>query len=66
MTERKIGGCPYLNKDDIENIAERAAEKAVEKMNARVYQEVGKGFINKFLWAVGVITISFAVWLSHK
>jgi len=27
MTERKIGGCPYLNKDDIENIAERAQKK---------------------------------------
>ena len=44
-TERRAA----LSDEQIEIIAERAAEKALEK----VYASVGKSVINKVLWLVG-------------
>ena len=55
MTEPRI-----LTTDDIEIIAERAADKALEK----VYAEVGKSLVKKFFWAVGLVVIAAAVWIS--
>ena len=49
-----------LTTDDIELIAQRAADKALEK----VYAEVGKSLVKKFFWAVGLVVIAAAVWLS--
>jgi hypothetical protein len=49
-----------LTTDDIERIAECAADKALEK----VYAEVGKSLVKKFFWAVGLIVIATAVWVS--
>lgn len=61
-----FSGCPYLSDEQLEMLAEKAAEKAVEKMTAMVYQEVGKGIISKVLWLVGVVTVSLALWLHSK
>ena len=47
-----------LTTDDIEMIAERAAEKALEK----VYAEVGKTMVNRIFWTVGTLAIALAVW----
>ena len=47
-----------LTTDDIEMIAERAAEKALEK----VYAEVGKTMVTRIFWAVGTVVIALAVW----
>ena len=47
-----------LTTDDIEMIAERAAEKALEK----VYAEVGKTTVNRIFWALGTLAIAVAVW----
>ena len=55
MTEPRI-----LTTDDIELIAQRAADKALEK----VYAEVGKSLVKKFFWAVGLVVIAAAVWIS--
>jgi hypothetical protein len=49
-----------LTTDDIELIAQRAADKALEK----VYAEVGKSLVKKFFWAVGLVVIAAAVWIS--
>ena len=49
-----------LTTDDIEMIAERAADKALEK----VYADVGKSLVKKFLWACGLVVITVAVWVS--
>lgn len=59
-------GCPYLTEEEIERIAERAADKAVEKMADQAYQAIGKGVVSRFLWIVGVITVGFAAWLHSK
>jgi|TARA_R110000765_G_scaffold302943_1_gene397116 hypothetical protein len=55
MTEPRI-----LTTDDIEIIAERAADKALEK----VYAEVGKSLVKKIFWAVGLVVLTAAVWVS--
>ena len=55
-----------LTEDDIEIIAEKAAEKAIQKMTDHVYQEVGKGLISRFLWFVGAVFIGLATWLHTK
>ena len=56
MTEPRV-----LTTDDIELIAERAADKALEK----VYAEVGKSMVKKFFWAVGLIVITAAICLKN-
>jgi hypothetical protein len=55
-----------LSDEQIEIIAERAAEKAIEKMTANLYQEIGKGFINKALTLIGVLTVALAIWATQK
>jgi hypothetical protein len=55
MTEPRV-----LTTDDIELIAERAADKALEK----VYAEVGKSLVKKIFWAVGLVVLTAAVWVS--
>tara|TARA_B110000977_G_C11026861_1_gene473552 strand:- start:1093 stop:1290 length:198 start_codon:yes stop_codon:yes gene_type:complete len=50
----------YLTEADIDIIAEKAAEKALEK----VYADVGKSVVKKFLWISGAVAIGLALWLS--
>jgi hypothetical protein len=49
-----------LSEDQIDLIAERAAERALEK----VYASIGKSVVTKMLWAVGVATLALAAWLK--
>ncbi len=49
-----------LTEADIDRIAEKAAERALEK----VYAEVGKNVSKKLMWIMGVVSISLIVWLS--
>tara|TARA_R100001163_G_C5042166_1_gene180073 strand:+ start:411 stop:605 length:195 start_codon:yes stop_codon:yes gene_type:complete len=49
-----------LTESDIDRIAEKAAERALEK----VYAEVGKSVSKKLMWIMGVVSISLIVWLS--
>lgn len=51
---------PHLTDAQIEMIAERAAEKALEK----VYSEVGKSVAHKLLWMLGAAVIGLFAWLS--
>lgn len=41
-------------------IAERAADKAIEK----IYAEVGKNVLRRLAWLIGLIVISVALWLA--
>lgn len=66
MLNKDNPGCPYLTAADIEKVAERAADKAVKKITDQVYLEVGRSVVNKFLWAVGAITVGFVLWLHSK
>jgi len=49
-----------LTEADIDRIAEKAANRALEK----VYAEVGKSVSKKLMWVMGVVSISLIVWLS--
>lgn len=47
----------HLTEDQIDEIAERAAEKAVAKMTGMVYESIGKTVVKKFLLVVGLIAV---------
>lgn len=49
-----------LTDDQIEAIAERAAEVAFEK----IYQEVGKSVLKKLAWLAGAATVGLVMWLG--
>ena len=49
-----------LTDAQIEAIAERAAEVALNK----VYAEVGKNVLKKLAWLTGVAVIGLALWLA--
>lgn len=53
---------PTLSDEQIERIAERAAEVALEK----VYTSIGKSVVSKFLWLVGAGTLAVAAWLNRS
>lgn len=52
----------YLTEADIDRIAERAAERAIEK----VYTEIGKSIVSKVFYFVGAVTLAIGAWLSGK
>lgn len=58
MVERRTA--PYLSEEQINEIAERAAEKALEK----VYLNIGKSVVSKFLWICGAGALAVAAWLN--
>ena len=54
----------HLSEDQIEYIAEKAAEKAIEKLTGDVYKAVGKSVISKFLWIVGASAVGAWLWMK--
>ena len=53
---------PLLTDEMIDAIAERAAKRVLDN----VYREVGKSLMHKFMWALGVLGVAVAMWLSGK
>lgn len=51
---------PQLTEAQIEAIAERAAEVALNK----VYTEVGKSVLKRLAWLTGAAVIGLAMWLA--
>ena len=51
-----------LNEDQIDAIAERAAEKALEK----VYADVGQAVLKKLAWIAGAAILALFVFLAGK
>lgn len=53
---------PYggLTEHEIEAIAERAAQRALQ----HVYAEVGKSVLKKLMWAIGTIATVVLMWLA--
>lgn len=56
----------HLTEEQIENIAERAATKAVAKIEVHLYTTVGKSVLNKLAYIVGVIVVSVYFYLQSK
>lgn len=63
-------GCPYVTPEQIEEIADKAAEKAavkaVELMTNKIYIEVGKGVIRKLTIIIGAASVALSIWLYGK
>ena len=57
---------PHLSDEQIEDIAERAAEKAVEKMTSGVYQAIGKSILDKALYLTGAIGLGVWFWMKKN
>ena len=55
-----------LNEKQIEEIAEKAAQKAIEKLTSHIYQEVGKSIISKLFYIVGACSLGVYLWLKSK
>lgn len=51
------GNAMELSEEQMEAIAERAAEKAVAKMTGMMYQEVGRTVVKRFFWFVGLLAV---------
>ena len=45
---------------------DKIAEKAAKRVLDNVYREVGKSLMHKFMWALGVLGVAIAMWLSGK
>lgn len=57
---------PIISEEDLEEIAERASDKALEKMEKRMYERIGRTFMSKFFQAVGAMLIPLALFLYSK
>jgi hypothetical protein len=55
-----------LTDTQLDEIAERAAQRAVEKITDHVYRQVGKSLINKLFWIVGACATAVYIWLHAK
>jgi len=51
-----------LPEAEIKLIAERAAEKAIE----RVYTQIGRSVVGKVIWLIGVIAVAAVVLFSGQ
>ena len=52
---------PTLTDEQIEHIAQRAAELAVQRMTTDIYASVGKSVLQKVFWVVGVIATAMVL-----
>lgn len=52
----------HLSDAQIDVIAERAANRALEK----VYADIGKNALRKLAWLAGIVVVSLALWLAGK
>ena len=55
-----------LTEDQIDTIAERAAEKAIQKVTDRIYKEVGRGVLQKLFYLAGACVIGLTLWLKSN
>ena len=62
----QTANCRFAEESELEKLAERAAEKAIEKLTDRVYQEIGKSVISKFVYIVGACSVGLYLWMKSK
>lgn len=56
----------HVSDDLIEEIAERAATKAVKKMTDEAYIAIGKSITEKFFYIAGVLCVAGYLWAQSK
>ena len=55
-----------LTKEQIDEIAEKAAQKAVKIARENFYRDVGETVVSKWLIIVGMGTVTMYAWLRSK
>lgn len=63
FTERRHTVC--LTDEQINLIAERASDRAVEKLTNQVYREIGRTILQKAIWILGAIGAGAYLWLNN-
>ena len=56
----------WLTDEQIDEVAERAADLAVRKLTENAYKAVGKSVIEKLFYIVGVLTLALYLWAKEK
>lgn len=56
----------HITDELIEEIAERAAARAVEKLTDHAYRAVGKSVVEKICWIVGVLCAGGYLWAQGR
>lgn len=57
---------PHISESQIEEIAERAAQRAMAKLTDEAYRTIGKGVLNKLFYIVGVLVTAAYFWATSK
>lgn len=58
--------CPLLVDGAMEELAEKAADRAIAKLTATVYQEVGRSVINKMFYITGALALGVYLWAKGQ
>ena len=51
---------PSLTEAEMDSIAERAADRAIQ----RVYEQIGKSVAQKIYWAIGIVVVGMLMLLA--
>ena len=54
----------HISDEKLEELANRAAQKAVERALQQMYVEIGRGVLRKAAWVIGVGVVALGVWLN--
>lgn len=57
---------PFISDEQMELIADKAAEKAVRKLTDNAYKSIGKSVTEKFFYIVGVLSLAVYFWAQSK
>ena len=55
-----------LSEEQVELIAERAAEKAVTKLTDHIYTEIGRGVIKRIVYVCGAFVVGIVLWARKQ
>lgn len=55
-----------ITNEQLAYIVEQAAEKAADKALEKIYAEVGKTVLRRLAWLLGIVVVSLALWLAGK
>lgn len=60
------GTCPGIPEEQMQELVEQAAAKAVEKLSAEFYTSVGKTVISRTFFIVGGLAVASVIYLKSK
>ncbi len=66
MPDKQTTSFHDLNDEQIEEIAERAADRAIQKLTDEAYRSIGKSIVNKLFYIVGVLSVALYFWAIQR